>query len=177
MKTIEQRIDVVVGFLADFDENPYNSVPPFTWDEFWRNCSVFIPEFSSGKHFNFENQCDVETIPYWDDDAETWSEYAYGFDLLRDEDGLAIIVHKFDGDCSWDEVDRLTEDERDNFCDAFSEYFDANHYFRGWAGYHIWCAQNGGVDPLKTLYDATSGSTIEKHLRAAEDNIKYLKQK
>lgn len=176
MKTVDERINAIVEFLADFDENPVNNAPEYTWKEFWDVYAEHIPEINAGVHFRFDNECDVETIPYWDDDNECWSEYAYAFDLVRDEDGLAIIVHEFDGDCSWDEVDSFTEDDSENFGPAFSGYFDTNHYFHGWAGYHMWCAVNGGVDPLNSFYNPAL-STVENHLKAAEDNIKYLKMK
>ena len=173
MKTIEERINTIKEFLAEFNKNPRNHAPEYTWKGFLDECANYIAEIAAGENFRFDSESDVERIPCWNDDNETWSEYAYAYDLVRDGDGLSVIVNKFDGDCSWDEVDVLTEECSDSFGRVFSDYFDTNHYFFGWAEYHLWCAENGGVDPLGSFYNSAL-STVEGHLKAAEQNVKYL---
>jgi hypothetical protein len=167
--SIEARIAAVKQALEDYKKS---FVPPaITWDEFWEPYKAIIPQIASGENFTYENECDVEFTPFYDDDIEKWRLFAYSFDLERnDDDGLCILIYYFDGDCSWEPFEQITVE--DDFSDAYNRFFNTDDYFIGWTEYHLWCAENGGVDPLKEFFH--SATTVENHLSAAEDTIRVL---
>jgi hypothetical protein len=166
---IEDRIIAIQNAIA---APPVS--PPVDWKAFIEAHKSIFPEIESGALFDYQSEIDIESIPEWDDDAERWSTYAYTYDIGRNvEDGLYVSVRRFDGDCSWDEAEFFTEDEADSFAESYNMYFDPNQYFLGWAEYHLWCALNGGGDPLEDFFHKET--SIEDHVKAAEQNVKYLR--
>lgn len=128
-----------------------------SWDEFWKQFPLTV---DINNEFEISEGEGGDNYPVYDGDQ--WTQVCYSFDYGRDVGGLYIGVHEGDADGNWECVG---ECRGDNFQELYNEWFSMNLYFASWAEYHLWCAENGGVDPLEQFFDHKP--TVERHLEAA----------
>ncbi len=150
--------------LANLPENP---IP--TWKQFINNLSEWLP-LNGDQPFTFTSGVKSEPYAvYDDDDNETWTKETYSIDFEFDGSALTLIVNQGDNDDNWDVIVAGGEEQYEFI---YTNFISPQNYFVSWAHYHLWCAENGGVDPLKAYYKLED-STVESHLKTAKSMIEY----
>jgi hypothetical protein len=171
---IEAEVKLIEAELKLLDGPTY---PPQTWKEFWDGMADHFPQVLTGEEFCYPNECDVETVPEYDDDKETYEPAGYGVEYGRDDAGLYIRAERWDGlNLDWDQSqDEIREEDGEKeFVSFQAEYLGTDHYFRQWTNYFCWCALNGAIDPVDTYY-RRENCTHADLVKSARDNLKYLK--
>lgn len=139
-----------------------------TWGQYWQNMSMAIPEYHEDKLFRVDQENGYDALPMYD--GESWSSVVYAFDHVRDETGLYIVVNEGDVDGNWDVVEEIREN---NFEENYNTHLRiAEDFFKGWCEYHLWCAKNGGADPLKQFIN--TNPSVEDHIEAVIDHLMNL---
>lgn len=106
---------------------------------------------------------------------DSWEKTAYGIDVKRTGDRIEITYNSVDVDGNWEYVaswdsETGTEEEWREFHRAYLSD-DVREHAKGWAEYHIWCAENGGKDPLQ---DCLRKATPKQHAQHALDYAQGL---
>lgn len=167
------RKDVLAKFAVDLDtvkvlsreiedawsECQNRPVPDF--DEFWDDIKDCVG-------LTCDEAGDWE--PEWCDDCNTWHMRAYCVEYQIDDGERCVVVRNVDQDGDWD-TSYYSESE---FHWVYRETILTDSYFYKWANYWLWCAQNGGIDPLEDS-SKPKPLSVADCLEYAEDNLEYLK--
>jgi hypothetical protein len=166
-RTLEQRINAARKTLR---ESAYPIIKAPTFRSFIRTLGAPKGDF------NWDGEAGDWT-PYWCDDCNTFHKTAQSLDIIRKGRHYCLITRTVDEDGNWEMNDHY---ESDDGADAWRLFYIYNlserqsyDHFKGWAEYHLWCAEEGGeVDPLNEFIDGKP--TRKRHVEAAEDHLKYL---
>jgi hypothetical protein len=129
-----------------------------TFDEFWADVEDYVG-------IECDQAGDWTPVPSGDGD---WGSMAECVEF-QIEDGIRyIVVRDVDRSGNWD----ATYYNSEEFTACYLAHLSTDEHFLGWGEYHLWCAENGGIDPLGEFF--TQPTTVQQHLDAVKDNIKYL---
>jgi hypothetical protein len=162
----------VASLRTRLENIPKEAIP--TWNEFVEGLSEWLP-IAAGEPFTFTSEEVSDPHAVFDGDNESWTTETYSVDFEFKENGtddLVVIVNQGDVDGNWDVIAAGGEEE---FEFIYRNFLSSRPYFICWAEYHLWCAENGGVDPLENYY-RLEDSTVEAHLKSAKDMISYAER-
>lgn len=161
----------ITSLYERLESLPDEKIP--TWNEFVDSLREWLP-IDAGEPFTFTSEAvgDPHAVFYDDEGQSTWTKVSYSIDFQYDENGLQLIVNAGDIDGNWDAIISGGEEE---FHSIYTYYISPRLYFISWAEYHLWCAENDGVDPLEEYY-RLEDSTVESHLKEARSMIEYAEK-
>ena len=154
-----KRPDVVVPTFAEFCATMNFPEGEFKWDQ---------DEAGDAHVYN----CGDSDCPIG------WHRSYYTTSFAREDGKLSVTVHSGDEDGNWDfcdgfEEDNISEEQWREFYTVWLSEVSSHDYFRGWANYHLECAQSRS-DPLAEFFKPEDGCNPVKHMDAATQNLKCL---
>jgi hypothetical protein len=123
--------------------------------------------------FHWEGDEAGDWTPYYCDDCDTWHKTASATEFKRTGDRVEVYVRTVDQDGDWDTscgFNSADGDDWDAFHRDLSSADELGEHFKGWAEYHLWCAETLR-DPLE---DNMRETTPLVHAQHALDYAKYL---
>lgn len=159
----------VASLRARLANLPAETIP--SWNEFVDSLREWLP-LNGSEPFTFTSEATADPHAVYDDDDDTWTKEIYSIDFEFDGSALNLIINQGDVDGNWDVIAAGGEDE---FGFIYANFISTRNYFVSWAHYHLWCVENGGIDPLEEYY-RLEDSTVESHLKAAKSMIEYAER-
>lgn len=121
-----------------------------------------------------------ESVPSYCDDCGTFHSYSYATDFSRKDGVLTIEMWSCDQDGDRDCYLSWSSDDGEFGLSevAYELAEESNTYFKTWARYWLWCAENLS-DPLEAILKPNMIGTqwIEFCIKAALENLEYLERK
>lgn len=163
---------------AKNDRKRDHLLPSFA--DIWESVAECLPESGRLESEEFGDWQPMRDDDHADDEDGGWRKVSYALDFDRNGE----VMEGKRGPCI--EARSCDDEGNKDFCSAtfegdpdwpffYREYISSDDHFRNWCRYHLWCAENGGADPLEEYFSGPQ--SVDRNLYDALTNLRYLEGK